>query len=259
VDTTNQEISDFIDKNVTNKADAATVKETLGIGDDNLKAKTNLSKVEQLSREIRDKVGRGVATGNQPAGTSDFFYSKSAELLDKFMGSKGVDLSGSKSMWKDWAPTRDTLVKDFNVYDYKNTEPAPGSKMIETRLKGMDAKYNAKLADVEKTLGQPLDAESKVAYQKMTDAEQAKVNNDIKVGSDLATEKAKAAFDKSEAQRIAQEKSGKITAEQSQKILDMDKENLIQQNKLIKVKIAKAVLGLGLSGEVLKLWITHHF
>lgn len=257
VATTNQEISDFIDKNVPNRADAQTVKETLGITDDNLKAKTNLSKVEQLSREIRDKVGRGVATGNQPAGTSDFFYSKSAGLLDDFMGTKGVDLSGSKSMWKNWTPTRDTLVKDFNVYDYKNIEPAPASKMIQKRIQGLDTQYNAKLEDVEKTLDQPLDTETKTAYQKLTDAQQAKMNQEIKTAADMETARSKAAFDKAETLRTAKEQKGEITAQQSEQLRKINIDNMTRNNKLARLKIASYVIGGGLSAaEVFRILTT---
>ena len=176
---TNQQIADVIKAEETIPGDAAKVKEILGINNTNLIDKTNIANIEQLSKDMRGMTPKSQRTGASVFSVDSVFYNKAADVLDKVMENNGVDLSGSKSIWREWAPTRDSLVKDFNVFDNQNFEKDSAANMLKSRTEGVPGNYQNKLASVEKALGRPLDQETSAAFKNLNDVQREKATAEI--------------------------------------------------------------------------------
>jgi hypothetical protein len=173
-------LGDKIDQSNPDPTKAAQIKSQLGITTDangvNSGGPKTIGEADSQIKSLRQNVSSAGTKGTKVFSSADMQTQDAIRALGGHLQDNGVDLSKANKMWSEWAPIRDQLVQEGQIFNQAGTKSETLANTMVKVAQGKDPGSVKFINTLEQHLG-PINAENKAIIAEMDANEKAALAN----------------------------------------------------------------------------------
>lgn len=188
---TAQEVSNFIDTKFSeDPAKALAIKTKVGITDTtNMDAETTIGQLYDKSKSLGQDISTTVKKGTRVYTPDEKLTDDTIHTITDIMKQKGVDLSGSRKFWAQYAPIRNQLVSEAKPFLQAPTQTKTFANTLVRVSKGADVNNENFIKEVESLLGEKVSKEATDILAKLSANEKQAIADKMAAESKITEEK----------------------------------------------------------------------